>query len=56
MCPRCEGLGTVSDLDPAQLFDAEKSIAEGALTVPGWSLESAFTAGAYRDSGVLDPN
>src|SRR5579859_2860293 len=32
MCPRCEGRGTVSDIDLTQLFDASKSIAEGAIT------------------------
>src|SRR5439155_922536 len=33
MCPRCEGRGTVSDLDFAQLFDDSKSLAEGAITI-----------------------
>src|SRR5215510_11491785 len=32
MCPRCEGLGAVSDIDLAQLFDASKSLSEGAIT------------------------
>src|SRR5215472_11429435 len=36
MCPRCEGLGTVSDIDLSQLFDDSKSLAEGALTIPGY--------------------
>src|SRR5256884_4949734 len=35
MCPRCEGRGTVSDIDLTQLFDDSKSLAEGALTIPG---------------------
>src|SRR5258708_6381807 len=35
MCPRCEGMGTVSDIDLAQLFDDSKSLAEGAITIPG---------------------
>ena len=34
MCPRCEGLGTASDIDLSQLYDASKSLAEGALTHP----------------------
>src|SRR6187399_1252616 len=34
MCPRCEGMGTVSDLDLAQLYDASRSLAQGAITVP----------------------
>src|SRR6202165_976818 len=35
MCPRCEGRGTVSDIDLTQLFDDSKSLAEGAITIPG---------------------
>src|SRR5438067_8180912 len=35
MCPRCEGLGTVSDIDLTQLVDDSKSLAEGAMTIPG---------------------
>lgn len=35
MCPRCEGMGTVSDLDLAELFDETKSLADGAITIPG---------------------
>jgi len=37
MCPRCEGMGSVSDIDLAQLFDASKSLDEGAITVPGYT-------------------
>src|ERR1700682_1609892 len=37
MCPRCEGRGTVSDIDLRQLFDDSKSLAEGAITIPGYS-------------------
>ena len=37
MCPRCEGMGAVSDLDLAQLFDESKSLADGALTIPGYT-------------------
>src|SRR5262249_25808088 len=37
MCPRCEGLGTVSDIDLTQLFDDSKSLNEGAITVPGYA-------------------
>src|SRR5204862_3972208 len=35
MCPRCEGRGTVSDVDLTELFDDSQSIAEGAITIPG---------------------
>src|SRR6202012_1538254 len=37
MCPRCEGRGSVSDIDLAQLFDETKSLNEGALTIPGYT-------------------
>jgi excinuclease UvrABC ATPase subunit len=36
MCPRCEGRGTVSDIDLTQVFDDSKSLAEGAITIPGY--------------------
>src|SRR6201997_2077288 len=36
MCPRCEGRGTVSDIDLSQLYDESKSVAEGAVSVPGY--------------------
>ena len=38
MCPRCEGRGTVSDLDLTQLYDGSKSLNEGAISIPGYSL------------------
>src|SRR5688572_13472884 len=44
MCVRCEGRGSVSDLDLAQLYDDSKSIAEGAITIPGYSVDSFGTA------------
>ncbi len=37
MCPRCEGMGAVSDVDLTQMFDESKSLADGALTVPGYT-------------------
>jgi len=56
MCPRCEGRGTVSDIDLAQLFDDSKSIAEGAITIPGYKVDSWWTTGIYVESGFIDPN
>ncbi|MGC5345746.1 ATP-binding cassette domain-containing protein [Streptomyces sp. DT171] len=56
MCTRCEGRGTVSDIDLAQLFDDSKSLAEGAITIPGWKADSWWTVRVYADSGFLDPN
>src|SRR5687767_11072583 len=39
MCPRCEGMGSVSDIDLSQLFDGSKSINEGAIKVPGFTAD-----------------
>ncbi|GAA2639272.1 excinuclease ABC subunit UvrA [Actinomadura fulvescens] len=56
MCTRCEGRGTVSDIDLTQLYDDSKSIAEGAFTIPGWKSDNVWTVGTYAASGFLDPN
>ncbi|MFE4971468.1 ATP-binding cassette domain-containing protein [Kitasatospora sp. NPDC056651] len=56
MCPRCEGRGTVSDIDLTQLYDDSKSISEGAFTIPGWKTDSWWTVGVYANSGFLDPD
>jgi excinuclease UvrABC ATPase subunit len=42
MCPRCEGMGNVSDIDLSALYDDAKSLAEGALTVPGFSMDGWY--------------
>jgi excinuclease UvrABC ATPase subunit len=42
MCPRCEGMGSVSDFDLTALYDETKSLAEGALTVPGYSMDGWY--------------
>jgi excinuclease UvrABC ATPase subunit len=42
MCPRCEGMGAVSDFDLTALYDESKSLAEGALTVPGFSMDGWY--------------
>jgi excinuclease ABC A subunit len=55
MCPRCEGRGTVSDLDPAQLFDDSKSLNEGALTIPGYK-SGGWNYRLYTESGLVDPD
>src|SRR4051794_35223922 len=54
MCPRCEGRGTVSDIDLTQLYDATRSIAGGAITIPGWTTDSFWTVRVYAESGILD--
>ncbi|WP_248581780.1 excinuclease ABC subunit UvrA [Nocardioides sp. InS609-2] len=42
MCPRCEGMGSVSDFDLTALYDENKSLADGALTVPGYSMDGWY--------------
>jgi excinuclease UvrABC ATPase subunit len=42
MCPRCEGMGSVNDFDLSALYDDSKSLAEGALTVPGYSMDGWY--------------
>ena len=55
MCPRCEGKGTVNDIDLTQLYDASKSLAEGALTIPGYSVDGWYVR-VFTGSGFLDPH
>ncbi|HSN06046.1 MAG TPA: excinuclease ABC subunit UvrA [Candidatus Angelobacter sp.] len=56
MCPRCEGRGTVSDIDLTQLYDDTKSLNEGAITIPGYKVDSWWTTGIFIGSGFLDPD
>ncbi|MGW6399745.1 ATP-binding cassette domain-containing protein [Streptomyces sp. NPDC055134] len=55
MCPRCEGRGSVTDFDLTALFDDSKSLNEGALTVPGYSVEGWYGR-IYRGCGFFDPD
>ncbi|MEU3188305.1 excinuclease ABC subunit UvrA [Streptomyces sp. NPDC006923] len=55
MCPRCEGRGTASEIDLSQLFDDSKSLAEGAITVPGYKSDGHWTVRIFTESGFLDP-
>jgi excinuclease UvrABC ATPase subunit len=55
MCPRCEGLGTVSDIDLTQLFDESKSLSEGAITIPGYRA-GGWNYRLYSASGFFDPD
>ncbi|WP_144792886.1 excinuclease ABC subunit UvrA [Kocuria palustris] len=55
MCPQCEGRGTVSDLDPHELYDPDKSLEdEGAIRVPGYKA-GGWSVRYYAESGFLDP-
>lgn len=55
MCPRCDGRGTVSDIDLAELYDDSKSLADGALTIPGYHA-GGWNGRLYTESGFVDPN
>jgi len=54
MCPRCEGRGDVNDIDLTQIYDEEKSLNDGALKVPGYSMEGWFGR-IFNGCGFFDP-
>ena len=54
MCPDCEGLGEVSDIDLDELFDRTKSLQDGAITVPGYTVDG-WMVKAFTESGFVDP-
>ncbi|GAA3635864.1 excinuclease ABC subunit UvrA [Microbacterium awajiense] len=54
MCPHCEGLGEVSDVDLAELYDQTKSLADGALTIPGYNPDG-WMVRIFAESGFVDP-
>jgi excinuclease UvrABC ATPase subunit len=53
MCPRCEGMGNINDIDLTQLFDDSKSLAEGALTIPGYTPDG-WGVKIFTGSGFLN--
>src|SRR6185437_12266445 len=55
MCPRCEGMGSVTDFDLSALFDANLSLNEGALTVPGYSMDGWYGR-IFRGCGFFNPD
>jgi len=55
MCTRCEGLGKTSDFDLTALYDDTKSLNEGALTIPGYSMDGWFGR-IFRGCGYFDPD
>jgi excinuclease ABC A subunit len=55
MCTRCEGRGSVNDVDLSQLYDDTKSLNEGALTIPGYSMDGWYGR-IFRGSGFFDPD
>src|SRR6201987_907942 len=54
MCPRCEGRGSVSDFDLSALYDEDKSLNEGALTIPGYSMDGWYGR-IFKGSGFFAP-
>lgn len=55
MCPACEGLGHVSDIDIDELLDRSLSLRQGAITVPGYTPDGWMVKG-YAESGFVDPD
>src|ERR687889_899613 len=55
MCPRCEGMGSVTDFDLTALYDETLSLNEGALKIPGYSMDGWYGR-IYRGSGFFDPD
>jgi excinuclease UvrABC ATPase subunit len=53
MCPRCEGMGNVNDIDLGQLYDDSKSLNEGALTIPGYTADG-WGVRIFTGSGFVD--
>ncbi len=53
MCPRCEGLGRVTDFDMTKVYDADKSIAAGAILIPGYSMDGWYGR-IYKGCGFFD--
>ncbi len=55
MCPRCEGRGSVSDIDLSALYDDSKSINEGAIIIPGYSIDGWYGR-IFSGCGFFDPD
>ncbi|NEB80310.1 excinuclease ABC subunit UvrA [Streptomyces sp. SID14478] len=55
MCPRCEGRGAVTDIDLTALYDDSKSLNEGALTIPGYSMDGWYGR-IFTGCGFFDPD
>jgi excinuclease UvrABC ATPase subunit len=55
MCPRCEGMGSVTDFDLPALYDDSKSLNDGALTIPGYSMDGWYGR-IFRGCGFFDPD
>ena len=54
-CPSCEGMGTATDIDLDELYDRDKSLAEGAITIPGYTVDG-WQVRIFAASGFVDPD
>lgn len=55
MCPRCEGMGSVNEIDLGQLYDADRSLREGPFTIPGYRADG-WEVRLFVESGFFDPD
>jgi excinuclease UvrABC ATPase subunit len=55
MCPRCEGMGNVTDIDLAELFDESKSLEDGAIKIPGYTADG-WLVRVFTESGFVPKN
>jgi excinuclease UvrABC ATPase subunit len=55
MCPRCEGMGSITDFDLSALYDDSRSLSEGALMVPGFSMDGWYGR-IFTGCGFFDPD
>jgi excinuclease UvrABC ATPase subunit len=55
MCSRCEGRGSVNDIDLTQIYDDSKSLNEGALKIPGYSMDG-WHGRIFTGCGFFDPD
>ena len=55
MCPRCEGRGSVTDIDLSALYDDSKSLNDSAITIPGYSMDGWYGR-IFRGCGYFDPD
>jgi excinuclease UvrABC ATPase subunit len=55
MCPRCEGMGSVTDFDLTALYDDSLSLNQGALTIPGYSMDGWYGR-IFRGCGFFNPD
>ena len=55
MCPRCDGMGSATDIDVTQLYDDSKSLNDGAITIPGYKA-GGWAVRSFTESGFLDPD